>query len=139
VIDKTFVTAGRAIFTVSNPAGQHYTFRIRGKESEQQVAPVFFAELLTGPNNTDDYTYLGILDHRSGDVRLTKKSAYTADTLPVRVLTWAMRLTFDGKPEPAGYRLQHEGRCGRCGRVLTVPSSIESGIGPECATKLGVK
>jgi hypothetical protein len=27
----------------------------------------------------------------------------------------------------------HEGKCGRCGRLLTVPSSIESGIGPECS------
>lgn len=34
-------------------------------------------------------------------------------------------------------RLQvwHEGRCGRCGRKLTVPSSIETGLGPECAGK----
>ena len=27
----------------------------------------------------------------------------------------------------------HEGRCGRCNRALTVPESIASGIGPECA------
>jgi hypothetical protein len=26
----------------------------------------------------------------------------------------------------------HEGRCGRCGRRLTVPDSIASGYGPEC-------
>jgi hypothetical protein len=26
----------------------------------------------------------------------------------------------------------HEGKCGRCNRKLTVPSSIESGFGPEC-------
>jgi hypothetical protein len=26
----------------------------------------------------------------------------------------------------------HEGRCGRCGRALTVPESVERGIGPEC-------
>jgi len=30
----------------------------------------------------------------------------------------------------------HEGRCGKCGRQLTVPSSIESGIGPECSKML---
>jgi hypothetical protein len=32
----------------------------------------------------------------------------------------------------------HEGRCGRCGRKLTVPESIESGFGPECASILGL-
>jgi hypothetical protein len=30
----------------------------------------------------------------------------------------------------------HEGKCGKCGRTLTVPSSIESGIGPECMKSL---
>jgi hypothetical protein len=30
----------------------------------------------------------------------------------------------------------HEGKCCRCGRKLTVPASIASGIGPECATKI---
>lgn len=28
-----------------------------------------------------------------------------------------------------------EGACGRCGRKLTVPGSIASGIGPTCAEK----
>jgi predicted metal-dependent hydrolase len=32
-----------------------------------------------------------------------------------------------------GFNVHHEGKCGRCGRLLTVPSSIESGIGPECS------
>jgi Family of unknown function (DUF6011) len=27
------------------------------------------------------------------------------------------------------------GRCRRCGRRLTATTSVESGIGPECATK----
>jgi hypothetical protein len=26
-----------------------------------------------------------------------------------------------------------EGKCGKCGRALTVPSSILTGIGPECS------
>ena len=42
-----------------------------------------------------------------------------------------------GKTEAKSLEIWHEGRCGRCGRKLTVPSSIESGIGPECASKLG--
>ena len=30
----------------------------------------------------------------------------------------------------------HEGKCGKCGRPLTVPSSIENGLGPSCLKKL---
>src|ERR1019366_4832357 len=33
---------------------------------------------------------------------------------------------------PANLEVWHEGKCGRCGRKLTVPESIERGIGPEC-------
>lgn len=28
-------------------------------------------------------------------------------------------------------------RCRRCGRVLTAPSSVANGLGPECADKAG--
>jgi hypothetical protein len=31
--------------------------------------------------------------------------------------------------------LWHEGRCGKCGRALTVPESIESGLGPVCESR----
>ncbi|MGQ4872128.1 MAG: DUF6011 domain-containing protein, partial [Candidatus Thorarchaeota archaeon] len=31
---------------------------------------------------------------------------------------------------PEKVRIWHEGKCGRCGRRLTVPESIESGYGP---------
>jgi hypothetical protein len=37
-----------------------------------------------------------------------------------------------------GCEVYHEGRCGRCNRKLTVPESIETGLGPECASKLGL-
>lgn len=36
---------------------------------------------------------------------------------------------------PEALTFQHSGRCGRCGRKLTVPSSIQTGLGPECAEK----
>jgi hypothetical protein len=38
---------------------------------------------------------------------------------------------------PGGYKIHHEGRCGKCGRLLTVPESVETGIGPECAKRMG--
>lgn len=33
--------------------------------------------------------------------------------------------------------IRHEGRCGRCGRALTRPESIDTGLGPDCAEKMG--
>jgi len=92
---------------------------------------------LTGPDNTADYTYVGMLDVQTGALQLTRKSAYTADSQPVRAFNWCMRYLWKDQPLPEPARIFHMGRCGRCGRALTVPSSIESGLGPECAGKLG--
>jgi hypothetical protein len=34
--------------------------------------------------------------------------------------------------------ISHEGRCGHCARLITTPGSLASGIGPECAAKVGM-
>lgn len=129
-VTKEFVLAGKATFTVSNGKGDHYTFRVVKKEFNDR--PIWFGQLLTGPDNTSDYTYIGVVSEDL-KVRLTRKSKYTEESTPVKVLDWTLLHIFMQLPFPNGYKVQHEGRCGRCGRVLTVPESIESGIGPECA------
>jgi len=138
-VSKAFVLAGDAIFTVANGKGQRYTYRVRRVEKDPAKGPVWFVSLLTGPQNTHDYTYLGMVVETLGGltVRLTKASKLTVDSLPVRVAVWALRIVSTGHPVPAGYGIHHEGRCGRCGRLLTVPESIVSGFGPECITKIG--
>jgi hypothetical protein len=128
-----FFEGGRAVFTVANGKGEHYTYRIGRSKPEQPL----FVGLLTGPNNEADYTYMGIYAPETGSVRLTAKSKFTPDTKPVKVIQWAVKVIREGKPLPEGYSVQHEGRCCRCGRTLTDPLSIERGIGPECWEKTG--
>jgi hypothetical protein len=141
---RTFLLAGRAIFTVSNPAGERYTFRIDKMDAKKARDPQnlpYFAKFLTGSDNENDYSYLGLLlTGETLSVRATAKSPANAATehKPFRVLGWALQVLTGGRELPAGYKIQHEGRCGRCGRTLTVPESIEAGIGPECATKMGL-
>lgn len=135
-ISPEFILAGHAIFTVSNGRGEHYTFRVTKKENDDGRPPVWFVSLLTGPNNESDYTYLGLLDVALWRIRLTQKSRMTAESKPVKVFDWTLarvREGQDGKMLPAGYKIHHEGKCGRCGRTLTVPESVTSGLGPECA------
>lgn len=127
-----FFEGGKAIFTVSNPDGEHYTFKISHKEKTP-----FFVSVLTGPDNLSDYTYLGIYHPGNKAVILTKKSKYKEGTTPVKVIRWAIEKVVAGEAPPEGYSIQHEGRCCRCGRVLTTPESIEAGIGPECIKKVG--
>jgi hypothetical protein len=167
-IDKRFVLGGKAIFTVSNPNGQHYTYMVRAANFDDDAddAPSkFFSYLLTGPDNTSDYTYLGMLDVETGETFATRKSpwkdaldevrrlrrlgklseARIAEQhipLPVRVLRWAlMQVVWPGKPVAEGYSINGEGRCGRCGRTLTRPEGVSPdghrfGFGPVCWAKV---
>jgi hypothetical protein len=131
-MNRSFITAGKAIFTISNPSGERYTFRVTHKPASNGYAEAFFVSLLTGSDNENDYTYLGMMNRVTGTVALTKKSAYKDDSKPVRVIRWALGLIWSGKAFPEGYSACHEGKCGRCARLLTVPESVQSGFGPEC-------
>lgn len=64
-------------------------------------------------------------------------SPIPADDMKARVFAWlwATRLS-TGRELPEQVEVWHEGRCGRCGRRLTVPESISTGFGPECVKKV---
>lgn len=144
-IGRDFITAGRAIFTISNEtSGERYTFKVTRKDpdatsqgGQYRQATVWFVALLTGPDNEADYNYMGLLVPTTGQVRLTRASRYLPETKPVKVFNFFIPRIFAGRGLPAGYAVRHEGKCGRCGRTLTVPESIDSGFGPECAGKIG--
>lgn len=124
-----FMTAGRAVFTLtSRRTGTSYTYRVT------RPGTTWFVSVLTGPDNTSDYTYMGILDCRQPErpqLRCTKASAVREDAPSFRALEWFLQHLDSDQVE-----FRHCGRCARCGRQLTVPSSIDSGFGPECASKL---
>lgn len=128
MITKEFVLAGKAIFTVENPEGKHYTFKITRKDANAQYRTTWFVNLLTGPDNTSDYTYIGKLEPVTGDLIRTKN-----DNTPTKVAAWALQIIYGNKQLPPGYKIHHAGKCCRCGRTLTTPQSCETGIGPECA------
>ena len=149
-IGKDFILAGDATFTIVSPplgkgakldpAGRtHRTYRVEYSEPNNGYPEAFFVKTLTGPDNETHYSYVGILDPKTGEVRTTAKSKHwegtTRLTLLRRVLYRVWRAEV-GEIRKHGYDVLHSGKCGRCGRKLTVPSSVESGIGPECAKHL---
>lgn len=138
MVGRGFILAGRAIFTVSNGKGEHYTYLVTHKAGTLKHAPAWFVSVLTGPDNDDDdsYAYLGRLDAETGHVSLTRASRLTDDATAVRVVRWAIRLIWINTELPVGYAVTHCGYCGRCGRLLTTPKSVESGFGPECTRRM---
>jgi hypothetical protein len=143
-ITMEFIKAGKAIFTVDNGKGTHYTYKVTRKEDKGKV--FYFVNLLTGPDNTSNYTYMGMLvdDHLWNRqaiqknlpsrvyCKMTKASKYNTDSKPVKVFNWAMDVVMKHNELPQGYSILHDGRCARCGRTLTDPESIKTGLGPVC-------
>jgi len=141
MITRDFLTAGKAVFTVEIPPAfaaefktpPHYTYKIRKKKGDAKWADKFFVGLLTGPDNEADYTYLGVFE--DGAVRLTDASKLSEDSWPIRILRRIVAKIWtneESKITEAGWDVHHEGTCCRCGRTLTVPESVKTGIGPEC-------
>jgi hypothetical protein len=115
MITQTFVFAGDAIFTVECPDGEHRTYRVQHVEANDRWPESWFVKLLTGPQNTEDYSYLGKLDAFTGQVNVTAKSKFAADSYPIRLLNRILaRVWCDDHAayERHGYRTHHEGRCG---------------------------
>ncbi len=130
-----FALAGNARLTlVSERTGTRFTFRIKAKTVKGGEAPMapWFVSLLNGRENETDYTFLGTIFDDKVTYRHGRKSTVTPDAPSAKGFAWAW--SFIAKAElPPGCEVWHEGRCGRCGRALTVPESIAMGIGPECA------
>jgi len=130
-----FALAGNARLTlVSVRTGTRFTFRIKAKSVKggEAVSPPWFVSLLNGRENETDYTFLGTIFEDKVTYRHGRKSTVTPDAPSAKGFAWAW--SFIAKAElPPGCEVWHEGRCGRCGRALTVPESIAMGIGPECA------
>jgi hypothetical protein len=134
---SAFVHAGRAVFTLeSAKTGKRFTFRVKHPKDKETGKPdrsILFVGALTGPDNTADYTYLG---HIRRDLYTHgKKSRISRDAPSALAFEWFYQRVVTQQIMSPSLKVYHEGKCGRCGRALTVPSSIRSGIGPECAKK----
>lgn len=110
-------------------ADGHVTLRVERRGETAKFAPgEQIVARLTGPQNTSDYQ--GVAFAKPGPRFMTWKrfrgDARLADALAV--------LAGDPKAAALGYA-RESGRCYLCGRLLTTPESLDSGIGPVCASK----
>ena len=126
----TYTLAGNATVTLqSGNTGVHFTYKVKRSKTHDCL---YFVYLLSGPDNEDDYQYIG---------------CYYSDTQYFHsVKTWKDKQRMSWPPSlraisyffdnlyniPGNLHVFHEGRCGRCGRKLTTPESILRGLGPEC-------
>lgn len=122
-----FIFAGKSIVTLLNSkTGNRFTFKVK----QAKDSNMFFVSVLTRP---ETYSYIGTCIE--GKFRHGRKSDISADAQSVKVFDYVLAKLVLGTL-PDFIEAWHEGRCGKCGRPLTVPSSISNGLGPECIKTL---
>lgn len=147
---RRYILGGNSTFTlVSKKTGQRFTYKVKSaaKDREKnwstgnQDRSLYFVSLLSGPDNSNDFRYIGLL---RGDINgayrfgATTKSHAKPGSPSYDAFAFVWNAIEQGARFPSGVEFWHEGSCCICGRKLTVPESIASGIGPECASKEGM-
>ena len=128
--------------TFVSPTGQHRTVDIRTAGERSKLKGKRVIALLTGPDNTSDFTGFGFVEGERIIVWRSKRgtdgpSAYEKlATLIEQIIAREQGHPVENEPEWVP-QFEHlvEGRCIRCNRKLTNPESVKSGIGPECASR----
>jgi hypothetical protein len=141
--ELSFILAGNATFTLKSlKTGAHFTYKViqdfdeRWNGKDLIPKDSWWVKLLTSDDNSNDssYTYLGMISvnavgrHRFHRTKATKAGD---DAPSMKALKWVIDRLENGVGIN-GVEIWHAGRCGRCGRLLTVPLSVERGYGPEC-------
>lgn len=148
---RNYVLGGNATFTiVSKSTGRRFTYRVKSAPKDRnqnwstnnQNRDLFFVSVLIGGDNESSYSYMGELRRNPNSVSghryfysHGRKAKIAPDAKSVQGFIWFILQMESDKPFEHQMEFWHEGKCGRCGRKLTVPESIEAGIGPECAGK----
>lgn len=116
-----FLFAGNATFTIkSKKTGKHYTYVLKQSKKHKHIYFLTFGKQNAG--------------------RIFNKTKFVAGYGELGTIEEAI-LPFEwwfNHLDSEHVEFFHEGKCGRCGRALTDPESIERGIGPECAKQFAL-
>jgi hypothetical protein len=146
MINTTFLLAGRATFVVENNKGISVTVQV--KKTTEKINPYngrWFpvGYFVSTRFQNEAWQYQGILDTAlvPARIRPTRNTQFSQSKnlgLSKRIAEWAITQIRVGQPLPAGYRLEHTNRCGKCAKMLRDDVSIQRGIGPDCARQMGL-
>jgi len=122
-----FIFGGKSFVTFLNTKSENrFTFKVVKHKKDD----IFFVNVLTNP---DVYTFIGTV--KNGFYKHSSKSNIGVESQSVKVFNYVIDKLKQNKLSDI-IEIYHDGRCGKCGRQLTVPESILTGFGPECFRNL---
>ena len=128
-----YIKGGSGEFTiVSIATGNHHTYRI----NKSTTNGTLFVRHLTGSDNTEDYSYLGIIDRDLYGLVPTPRSPSPSCTA-FKALNWFLLSIYHKDTyNLSKVEFHHAGKCSVCSRKLTHPDSIKRGMGPKCRARI---
>lgn len=121
-----YILAGKSFVTFQNPqTGNRFTYKV----VKHKVDDIYFVHVLT---NSDTYMFLGTI--KNFVFRYSPKSKIGKDAKSLIVFDYVFHHLGMGTLNTT-IEIFHDGKCGKCGRQLTDPISVETGLGPYCRKK----
>lgn len=139
-----FLLAGRCEATlVSKNTGKRFAYTITKKEytgnSDSNNEWIYFIKVLH--YNGHEEVYAGFVAYEAEEDRFKfikgKKGNLEATDLPIKSLLYVLN-HLQHKDCNMPLEIWHHNKCGMCGRTLTTPESILTGLGPTCAKNAGI-
>jgi hypothetical protein len=127
--------AGKATLTLRNPKrGTHIRVRMNNKKDRSgQPSSCYFLKVSLLGDGDAGYKYAGA--YFSDTHRFKAAMELEEDASLAAVVSLILR-AIDTPQILSSAEIMHEGKCCRCGRKLTHPESIETGLGPECGGRV---
>lgn len=118
-----FIFGSKAFVTFQNPiTGNRFTYRVTKHKTDE----IFFVSVLTNP---DTYQFIGSI--KNFVFKYSKKSNISLDARSIIVFEYVLHHLGMGTLNTS-IEIFHDGKCGKCGKQLTDPISVEYGFGPKC-------
>jgi len=130
-----FLKSGKATFTIKDTKNDKaWTYRARKMKDKEDG---FFIHLkidgkfsyigMLWINTKNGIDQLKVVYGKEKSAVLISDSGYQTISAVIYCISNKYTLSFN--------EFWHDGNCGRCGRTLTNPDSLATGIGPECIKK----
>lgn len=134
-----FMLGGKSEFVLhSTKTNEDFKYYVTRKDSSiNNLDYVYFVSIMDGNSKT----YAGHVwydkDKNSFFFSQGNKGNVSEKNLHIRSLIFVLNKMMRGE-HVGNLEVFHVGRCGRCGKKLTTPESILTGLGPTCSKNLGI-